>query len=482
MKRYSVEDKMGVVHMFFQERKTVKQIVEEISDGPKESTIKQYRSKGSMAFMESNNDAIPSWSGYSYQGKMVILCTIQKINELFNSGFEEWKVQLEKLQDFVFIKDKEIDSLWQVKAKLSSTRHQYYEDAMAKLLSDKVSSGALAAKCWLVTAVDIANWEEDENKYKGKVELYKYENEVVSIQDVPTKIQEELEKLLGKLGVAVDKELAYLQLCSLLDDKVAEFHKAGKISEYLIDFCEFIQRIKDADLFGNRIGDLKMQEKVYENIAQKVQEGFELHCKTCEKGINGECERDNCAVNRNNYLVSNTNLGNYMKSIRPDIESKNIVDCIISDADEYTESICYSISTAPSVALEKNDDIISLACYKGDLNVIPTMLDLCKSNEELLSRKLGKIERNEWLKKHIGKKVLLAKTNNLIYGTKSSKFTTIQLNDLLNEKDYSEERIGIKYCLDDVKTIEKATEICNSITIIDRDHIVRYFREEDEDE
>ena len=36
--------------------------------------------------LSRGNDAIPSWSGFNYQGKMMLLCTIEKINALISNG------------------------------------------------------------------------------------------------------------------------------------------------------------------------------------------------------------------------------------------------------------------------------------------------------------------------------------------------------------------------------------------------------------
>ena len=89
MKRYRAEEKNKIVEMILNKVKTVKEIANENKDSPSESTIREwirtYKSKGK--FVDDNkNDAIPSWSGYSYQGRMAILCVIEKLNSLYGSN------------------------------------------------------------------------------------------------------------------------------------------------------------------------------------------------------------------------------------------------------------------------------------------------------------------------------------------------------------------------------------------------------------
>lgn len=126
MKKYSAEEKNKIVETILSKQKTIREIAGASKDAPAESTInnwvKLYKSRG-MFVDSNNNDAIASWSGYSYQGKVSILCTIERLNTLYGKpGWENWKLQLEKLQDFVLINDTVIDSLWQVKARLSTKK------------------------------------------------------------------------------------------------------------------------------------------------------------------------------------------------------------------------------------------------------------------------------------------------------------------------------------------------------------------------
>ena len=251
MKHYNAEEKNKIVELILNKEKTAKEIVSESKDSPSVGTIarwkKEYLSQGPYVD-NNNNDAIPSWSGYSYQGKVAILCVLEKINELNNlSELDGWAIQLEKVQDFIFFKDKEIVSLWQVKAMLSSVRYQSYVNAMDKLLEDRKRTGFLDAECYLVSAVDIANWNDEDNAYNKDIHLYMRDERTVTIKEVSNEIKKEIGDLVNQIGITVDEEAAYLNLCYLIDKKVSEFHQAGKKDNYLISFTEIIKQIEETD-------------------------------------------------------------------------------------------------------------------------------------------------------------------------------------------------------------------------------------------
>lgn len=488
MKKYSAEEKNKIVETILSKQKTIREIAGASKDAPAESTInnwvKLYKSRG-MFVDSNNNDAIASWSGYSYQGKISILCTIERLNTLYGKpGWENWKLQLEKLQDFVLINDTVIDSLWQVKARLSTKKYQDYEDAMKKLLEDRKNAGALSAKCYLVTAKEVEDWIHRGNKYQKDVLLYKYKGNIVTVTSVSAAVQEQVEILLGKMGVIADKEAAYLQLCSLIDDKVAEFHEAGRKNKYIITFADIVQRLSDVEKFEERISVLRQRENIYKNLCEKIIRGSQNYCDDiCGGKKNGTCKENDCAVSRNKELVDGVNMGCYIRGIRPEIQKD--LDFIFSNPDDYADTICYSMHTAPPEALELEHHIISVNCYEGRVHAIPTMLDLSDKIEIRRSRKLEAIEKNQWMKENIGKKVLLGNTQKNVYGTKLSKFTDIRLDDLLQSlavKNKRDDNMDVETCLRNIIEPEKATEISNSVIIIDKEWIVEYFGDDNKDE
>ena len=76
---------------------------------------------------ERGNDAIPSWSGYNYQGKITLLCSLNEINKIVATGltessFDGCYIEVEKTEDFVIFISEKVEALYQVKAYLSSDK------------------------------------------------------------------------------------------------------------------------------------------------------------------------------------------------------------------------------------------------------------------------------------------------------------------------------------------------------------------------
>lgn len=74
------------------------------------------------------NDAIPTWSGFNYQGKMMLLYVLELINQIAkdkNKDIDAYSVELEKTEDFCIICDSEYKSFHQVKAYLSKDKWKH---------------------------------------------------------------------------------------------------------------------------------------------------------------------------------------------------------------------------------------------------------------------------------------------------------------------------------------------------------------------
>ena len=122
--------------------------------------------------MSRGNDAVPTWSGFNYQGKMMLLHVLELMNKIQNT--DAYIVELEKNEDFSIKHSSEYKSFHQVKACLSKNKWSAFEDAMKKLLQHKkdVASVNSAAKCYLTVARKIDDWNDDTNIYKNKILLY----------------------------------------------------------------------------------------------------------------------------------------------------------------------------------------------------------------------------------------------------------------------------------------------------------------------
>lgn len=132
--------------------------------------------------MSKGNDATPTWSGFNYQGKMMILHVLKLINEIPKChDIGKYSVEIEKTEDFSIICDSKYVSFHQVKAWLSSPKWERYKEAMDKLLEHRNESSNPTGKCYLMVAREIVDWDDHANTYQFAIELYKYDSKIIGV-------------------------------------------------------------------------------------------------------------------------------------------------------------------------------------------------------------------------------------------------------------------------------------------------------------
>ncbi len=423
---------------------------------------------------ESNNDAIPSWSGYNYQGKMMLLLTLQMMNTLiFSDGnsFHNWSVELEKKQDFVFIKNKVVESLYQVKACLSKTTVGGYEEALEKLIEDKEFINNENAKCVLISAENITDWDTDKNKYKDRVELYKYRNNIVSILGVIDYIKMELEILLNKIEVNTSKEDIYLTLCDFVDRKISQYHDEGKKSNYNILFSEIVGYIKFVSIDREERNHLIFKEYIYTYINKKIEENTTDACEECESIC-----KENCGVLKNYELTRAVALDEYIRYINPVASKEEVIESVFNN-NIYTDNICEVYKVVDSNSISGENNLISFSHNYGSLKVIPTIVQINNSSVRI-SKALTKINQNEVYKSLEREFVLSGDIRCRLLQTKGDKFTNIDRDSLMkDDKIFIEKETSIKNILDNANKKDKKISFSQNITIINKDDLITYLME-----
>ena len=241
--------------------------------------------------MGRGNDAIPTWSGFNYQGKMMLLYVLELINQIEQDKDEKiYSVELEKDEDFCIICDSEYKSFHQVKAYLSKNKWNSYSKAMDKLLQHRAESSNPTAKCYLTVAKEIEDWEDTSNTYNTSIELYKRSNKVVGVCEVRDEINKEIAIYL-KNKKYTDKaiEVVYAELCLFLDDIIAKMHRQafGK-RKYIISFSDIIGLVEAALEKEEVRKEFYLKERVYEYVMENI-----------EKALNNLCEEE-CATSLEN--------------------------------------------------------------------------------------------------------------------------------------------------------------------------------------
>lgn len=232
--------------------------------------------------MGRGNDAIPTWSGFNYQGKMMLLHVLELINQIErNNDKRIYAVELEKTEDFCIICDSQYRSFHQVKACLSKNKWNSYSEAMDKLLQHRAASSNPTAKCYLTVAKDIKDWNDASNTYKANIELYKRASKVVGLCEVRNEINEEILIYLKNKGYSDSvAEVIYAELCLFLDDSIAKMHRQGfKKRTYIIDFSEIIKIIEFAIEKEDVREEFYLKEKIYEYVMENIEKALNNLCQ-----------------------------------------------------------------------------------------------------------------------------------------------------------------------------------------------------------
>lgn len=90
------------------------------------------------------HDAVPTWSGFLYQGRIAVYLAIRKINELRAGGkeseIEKYELEMEKCEDIALVhidgKDRKYHSIHQVK-NVTGTAIDTYKSPLIQLMLEK---------------------------------------------------------------------------------------------------------------------------------------------------------------------------------------------------------------------------------------------------------------------------------------------------------------------------------------------------------
>ncbi len=387
--------------------------------------------------MSRGNDAIPSWSGYNYQGKITLLETLITINRLLkdntiiNPGMF---VEIEKNEDFIIYEDYKAKALYQVKAYLSTTKLSSYKDAMEKLITHRDDIGAITASCFLCTPLDIDDWGKSNNIYSKHITLYKPYGECVELEEVPSLIKNEIEKILNFKELKTDNvNDIYLELCNDLDARISIMHIQKKkdrnyniLMSYILDFIE------EKHLIIKASDEAKQKEKVYEHIIKSFRKAVDMYCdKYCIHKKMGVCHNDiygTCSLYKSYEFIANINIWEYGRYINPHVDDGwdtplNYISNM--SVDDFSELLIPVFNIIMTDKIESNNNIIycdsSIGNY-DDAKIIPTLLNFHSGllqSEISVEEKLKTIKHNNFIFQGIAGNIITAYTNGMNYNTEN---------------------------------------------------------------
>lgn len=336
------------------------------------------------------NDAIPTWSGFNYQGKMMLLYVLELINQIAkdkNKDIDAYSVELEKTEDFCIICDSEYKSFHQVKAYLSKDKWNSYSKAMDKLLKHRAESNNPTAKCYLTVAKEIKDWDDASNTYNVSVELYKRASKVVGVCDVRNEIDTEILAYLKSKGYS-DKaeEIVYGELCLFLDDSIARMHKQdSKKRKYIIKFSDIVGIMESAIDKEDVRKEYFLKEKIYEYVMQNIEKALNNLCQDeCDASLEN-CNRICAAKCGYEKMTEIVDYGQFCKLLNPGKvdEWDNELNLVENLSVDKIQSEIYELlyrSDTPEKVMGDNCGIYLQSKYSQapSKQVIPTFLDLTR--------------------------------------------------------------------------------------------------------
>jgi|GEM_PF-849508 len=283
-----------------------------------------------MSKPRRDNDAIPSWSGFNYQGKITLLCSLIEINKLITKGYrqellDDCYIEIEKTEDFVLFLHGKVKSLYQVKAYLSTDKTSSFSNAMKKLIEHRNSLNSLNAECYICAPLSISDWNDTGNTYKNQIKLFFYDTKPIHVTEVAKIIKIELEKTLKYMGLTNPKtDDIYLGLCSFLDNKVAEMHNQEKKKRnYNLLFKDMANFMSHAHTHYVVEQEAIEKENIYNHIIENFKNIIDGFCNNeCENKQMGTCRRDiygSCTLTTSYDYILEINIWEYCKYLNPHI-------------------------------------------------------------------------------------------------------------------------------------------------------------------
>lgn len=357
--------------------------------------------------MSRGNDAIPSWSGFTYQGKLSLLVALELINKNFDI-IEEFHLEIEKTEDFVVFQNDIAQAFYQVKAyptkqllsAYTQTKGKETKNAFDKLLLHKneTKKKDKKAKCLFCVVREITNWNDATNVYKSQIELYKYNNNFVGLLTVIEYIKKELDILKKQLKIGLPVDALYRALCEFITDKVLIMHsQLPNKRQYNIPLQDIVEVIKAAEDKAND----HLNEKIYLHIADAIEKRTVLYCVECGgAGVDGtdySITCNNCGVTAYyEALIGLGDISEFCKIINPSQPDwKDVLNYSEYMNRENIADYLYPVAKEghPLFPIICEDNNIYLDTKMPDgCKLVPTLLRLANSS---IQRRLQTVSTNE---------------------------------------------------------------------------------------
>lgn len=188
-----------------------------------------------MANQPLPHTAIPTWSGFIYQGRVALYHILKQLNAKTENEINELVLQIDSIEDFTILKliatgGHSPISMHQVKAVKSSLYSTYKED-FEQLEGKWTAIGLRTAEAFFHMATQNEKTKAEIEVLHPKMKIYQYENnaESCSLNDIDVKIKQQIVLVLQKYNIVGHNNPDTVRLLSeilekIVSDKVIYIH------------------------------------------------------------------------------------------------------------------------------------------------------------------------------------------------------------------------------------------------------------------
>jgi hypothetical protein len=242
---------------------------------------------------KKEHSAIPSWSGYVYQGKVAIYHVLRTIKDSLTTDkdaiFDNYELQIEWQEDFAIKVNGSYDSIHQVKAYEQSTSPTVYNKALQDLYA-KLSKG-IGVSGWLniwnpihftsgTTSKDflelkIANKDIYSQDIIDKVNIYPYcnGNKYCDLDEIDTLIVKKIKEIYAlktfDITGPTDKQYKFIRfkLYQIIDSHIVEVHKDATKKKKTIPFNTMLDNFAvNYEEYSKEYEYIKVKNNFFEKI------------------------------------------------------------------------------------------------------------------------------------------------------------------------------------------------------------------------
>lgn len=276
--------------------------------------------------------AIPTWSGFIYQGRVALYHILKQLNAKTENEINELVLQIDSIEDFTILKSIATGghfpiSMHQVKGVKSSLYSTYKED-FEQLERKWIAIGLRTVEAFFHMATQNEKTKAEIEVLHPKMKIYQYENnaESCSLTDIDIKINEQIVLVLQKYNIVGHNNPNTVQLLSeilekIISDKVIFIHSLNHRGIAIRD-AAFNNTIT-LPIFLNALRNditLLVQDEVYfegkiRNNLNRYYQEFCLDCEEDQLSPELKTKMDKYSILFNSYDA--TAFKEFLQNIRP---------------------------------------------------------------------------------------------------------------------------------------------------------------------